>query len=207
MLIVFDLDDTICDSIGRKMVWQGLKRRQSLAGNIKVGLYALREDIILTDPLESETAIFKYWLEKVYYQLSEEEQHQLVDRSKTTPYSGIEDTLNNFSQAYKTIISRNIFPVVNWAQKELNLNSGQARVYNKPGQVHSLVLWGQRNKVLVFGDSPLDFEMVDSVRRLGVQTDVVSVASSVKKSVRKYRGQATIHIPRDYRGLNELMKG
>lgn len=205
-LIMLDVDDTLRDSPAKKAAWQCLglpilwmHRPEWIVE--QAGIIA-RKLLTGESVHDAEADCFEYCMNTIlphYPGLIEE----LLEINWTPLYSGVRRIVNYFNEAHKIIVSQNVSEVVHKTAQELEINSGYFRVNDKLKSIRDYCKGKRLDKFLIVGNSKQDFCVGRKLWSEGYDVEVVAV----KKKLNGYfEEDVTVYIPRNWQGLDELIR-
>ena len=128
---------------------------------------------------------------------------ELLEVNWTPLYSGVKEVVGLFDQANKIIVSQNVEQVVSRTAQELVVRKGYCRARDKLTAVREYCKDKDIEKFLIVGNSKEDYFVGQELGREGYDVEVVAV----KKKLNGYfENDATVYIPRNWQGLEELIK-
>ncbi|MBI2662453.1 hypothetical protein HYX11_03265 [Candidatus Woesearchaeota archaeon] len=205
-LIMLDVDDTLRDSPAKKAAWHCLgipilwmHRPEWIVEPAGIIVEKLLKGKKIQD---AEADCFEYCMKNIlpnYPGLIEE----LLEVNWTPLYSGVKEVVGLFDRANKVIVSQNVEQVVNKTRQELGIRKGYYRARDKLMAVREHCKDKRIEHFLIIGNSQEDYSVGGALRGEGYDVEVVAV----KKRLNGYfENDATVYIPRNWQGLEKLIK-
>ena len=141
----------------------------------------------------------------VLEKFDEDERKQIMKNGSTPFYPGAKDVVDLYSGAQRILVSRSFEELVDQTREQLGIKEGCHRVEEKAEKVLSLAKERGVNRVLIFGDLEIDLQIAELLRDRGIDYDMVLVNKQF--DYKRFDDRATIFIPRNWRGLLELLRG
>ncbi len=205
-LVVVDIDDCVRKSPAKRMALQSAKSVGLWPYLAQWGLYTARQ--IVTNIWhgrgikDAETASFQDYVNTVLPNVSDIE--ALAQGAMTPLFPHARETLQQFPDAQKVIISRNIDTIVQRTKDELDCQEAYSRIDEKTKKVLELAKAKGVKRVLIFGDSKEDAAPIATLREQGTEVDFVYVMKDLDPH--KIHPDATIAIGgNSFSGLYELL--
>ncbi|MBT4441111.1 hypothetical protein HOC98_03325 [archaeon] len=135
----------------------------------------------------------------------DDERKQVMENSSTPFYPGAREVVDLYSEAQRILVSRTFEELVEQTREQLGMEEGLHRVEEKAETVLGLVQERGVNRVLLFGDLEIDLQIAGLLKDRGIDYDMVLVNKQF--DYKRFDDRATIFIPRNWRGLLEMLRG
>ncbi len=135
----------------------------------------------------------------------EDERKQVMENGSTPFYPGAREVVDLYSGSQRILVSRSFEELVDQTREQLEIKEGYHRVEEKAKTVLKLVRERGINRVLIFGDLEIDLQISELLKNRGIDHDMVLVNKQF--DYKRFDDRATIFIPRNWRGLLEMLRG
>jgi ribosomal protein S10 len=204
-IVLIDIADTVRKAPEKNIVWQSVVRPWRYWKNVDwicdFMFWGGQSILQKWNKEDVESFCLSYGEEVVLPHYEQSIREAWIKKGMTPLFDGVKETLKHYKMHGQkpVLLSRSFQEIVEYCQKELNVDEGYYRIENKCEKAVDIVKRTGAKRVLVFGDLPLDTKVGKTLQIKGLDVDMVQVCE--KFDQKYFLRDATIYIPQNWKGL------